>query len=132
MHRATPGRTRRLLARGGAVGCGQRELDDRAALAGIDHVDGAAVQLDRELAESETEPGAAAAPARALIEPVKDVRSVVRIDARPGVVNADHDRSLEGAVARALDAHRSPGRGVLHGVRKKVREDAAGEAVVGE
>src|SRR5213080_1296428 len=83
MHRGGCGRTFRLFPRGCAVGCGQRELNDRAAFARIDDVDGAAVELDGQLAEGQAEAGASAASPCTLIEPVEDVGSVVRVDAGP-------------------------------------------------
>src|SRR4029077_8104294 len=113
-------------------GCRQRELDDRAGLAGIDHGDRAAVKLDSELAEGETEPGATAAPAGALIEAIEDVWGILRVDPGSGVADADDDGSLEGLVARAFDAHLPAARRVLHRVREEVREDAHDEAVVDE
>src|SRR5437867_810444 len=132
MHRGECARTRWLFLRGVAVGRRQGELDHGAALAGVDHADAAAMQLDGELAEGQTETGASAAPAGALIEPVEDVRGIVRVDAGSGVADADDDRLLEGAVARALDAHFPAAWRVLDRVREKVREHANDEAVVDE
>src|SRR5947207_972217 len=104
MHRAGRGRALGLLPRCGGVGRGQRELDDRAGLAGVDDADGPAMELDGQLAERETEAGAAATPAGALVEAIEDVRGILRVDAGTGVTDADDDGSLEGAVARAFDA----------------------------
>src|SRR5438046_7489018 len=118
MRRAGRGRTLWLLPRCGGVGRGQRELDDRAGLAGVDHVDGPAVELDGQLAERQTEAGASATPAGALVEAIEDVGCVLRVDAGPGVTDADDDGSLEGAVACALDGHLPAARGVLHRVRE--------------
>src|SRR2546423_1165409 len=90
------------------------------------------MELDGQLAESQTEAGAAAAAPGALVEAIEDVWRILRVDAGPGVADTDDDGSLQGAVARAFDADLPAARRVLDRVREKVRQDANDEAVVDE